>query len=72
MLEKLDENAISDCVTWALYDTQYPVIYLNKNSITHPELFLLKSFPINSDGKTSRRGRFPGVVCFEEIVEPYP
>lgn len=35
LLEKLDETAISDYETWALYDTQYPVIYLNKYTITH-------------------------------------
>lgn len=39
LVEKLDETDLGDCDTWALYDTQYPVIYLNKYTITHPESF---------------------------------
>lgn len=36
LLEILDETAISDYDTWTLYDNKYPVIYLNKYTITHP------------------------------------
>lgn len=51
LLEKLDETAISDYDTWTLYGTQYPVIYLNKYTITPSECFLLKVAPINSDAE---------------------
>lgn len=67
MLEKLDETAISDYDTWALYDTQYPVIYLNKYTITHPECFYY-SCSHDADTKLSRSEQFFWCCVFSYFI----
>lgn len=43
--KKMAKTDISDHDVWALYDTRYPVIYLNKYTITHSESFYEVYFP---------------------------